>query len=123
MENLPANNIEEKRRFPRAESILPVKYRNLRNLGLTPAGSLSKDISEGGVRFMTNEFISLACRLVVEISLPADPKPIKAISKVAWIRKIPTGDNYEIGNHFLEITKEDKARIMNFVNSALNTTL
>ena len=123
MENLPANTVEERRRFPRAESILPVKYKNLRNLGLMPAGSLSKDISEGGVRFKTSEFISLACRLVVEISLPADPKPIKAISKVAWIRKVPAGDNYEIGNHFLEITKEDKARIMNFVNSALNTSL
>lgn len=123
MENKPQSFIEERRRFPRADSVLPIRYKNLRALGLTPAGSLSKDISEGGVRFKTSEFISLACRLVVEISLPADPKPIKAISKVAWIKKVPTGDNYEVGNHFLEITKEDKNRIMNFVNSTLKTSL
>jgi c-di-GMP-binding flagellar brake protein YcgR len=111
----------ERRRHPRAESNLPLKYKNLRSIGESQIGSLTRDISEGGVRFKTSEFISLACRLVLEISLPMMPKPVKAISKVAWIRKVPTGDYYEIGNQFLEITKEDKSRITEFVNSSLRT--
>ena len=86
-------------------------------------GSLTKDIGEGGIRFKTNEFISLACRLVVEITLPTIAKPIKAISKVAWIRKLSSGDQYELGNQFLEISKEDRAIITDYVNRLSSTNL
>jgi c-di-GMP-binding flagellar brake protein YcgR len=108
-------NIIERRRFQRVDSNLPVKYKNLKT-ATVPMGSLTKDISEGGIRFKTNEFISLACRLVVEITIPTTPKPIKAISKVAWIRKVSSGDQYELGNQFLEIAKEDRAIITDYVS-------
>lgn len=88
-----------------------------------PAGSLSRNLSEGGVCFQTSKFISLACRLVLEINIPNSPRPIKAISKVAWIRKVPSSDQYELGNQFLEITKEDKTHIINFVNEAVKSSL
>ena len=110
---------EEKRRFKRIDSNLPVQYKNLRKAGVTPAGSLTRNLSEGGVCFKTNEFISLACRLVVEISLPTVTKPIKAISKVAWIRKVPSSDQYELGNQFLEMTKEDKSVIEKFISEVV----
>lgn len=109
------NNVTERRRFSRIDSSLPVKYRNLR-MATVPMGSLTKDISEGGIRFNTNEFISLACRLVVEITLPTIQRPIKAISKVAWIRKMSSNDQYELGNQFLEISKEDKAVISDYIS-------
>lgn len=122
MENLPGN-VEEKRRYRRAELSLPIQYRNLRKAGDIPLRSLTKNLGEGGVAFKSNEFISLACRLVVEISLPTIPKPIKAISKIAWIKKIPASDQYELGNQFLEISKEDKSHIMNFVNKVFDAHL
>ena len=122
MDNL-SNRIDEKRRYLRIESNLPIQFRNLRKSAELPVGSLTSNISEGGVRFKSNEFISLACRLIVEITLPTTHKPVKAISKVAWIRKLPLSDQYELGNQFLEISKEDKTHINNFVNSALNTNL
>jgi c-di-GMP-binding flagellar brake protein YcgR len=111
---------EERRKYQRIESNLPLQYKNLRKIGESPTGSLTKDLSAGGVRFRTGEFISLACRLVVEINLPTVEKPIKAISKVAWIRKVPASDSYELGNQFLEITKEDRSHVTNFVNGLLN---
>lgn len=117
------DRIEERRRFQRVAFNLPLQYKNLRKIGESYAGSLSKDIGEGGVRFKSNEFISLACRLVVEITLPTLTKPIKAISKVAWIKKIPTSDEYELGNQFLEMTKDDKHHIADFVSKALNKNL
>lgn len=124
MENNINNNIiDERRRYRRAESSLSIQYRNLRKPGDVPIQTLTKNISEGGVSFKSSEFISLACRLVVEISLPILPKPIKAISKIAWIRKIPSSDQYELGNQFLEITKEDKAHLINFVNKLFDTSL
>lgn len=122
VENLN-NSIDEKRRYKRIESALAVRYKNLRQGDGSSQESLAKNISEGGVCFNSGEFISLACRLIVEINLPTTPKPIKAISKVAWIRKLPMADQYQIGNHFLEITKEDKDLISRFINQVLKTNL
>jgi c-di-GMP-binding flagellar brake protein YcgR len=121
LEDKSRSSAEERRRYLRADFNVPLRYKNLRSVGESPVGSLTKDISEGGVRFKTSQFISLACRLVLEISLPTAPKPIKAISKVAWIRKIPTGDYYELGNQFLEIAKEDRSRIAEYVNTLSRT--
>ena len=109
------DNVMEKRRFQRVDSNLPLRYRNLKT-ATVPMGSLTRDIGEGGISFKTSEFISLACRLVVEITLPTVQKPIKAISKVAWIRKLSSGEQYELGNQFLEISKEDKGLINDYVN-------
>lgn len=114
------NRVEERRRHSRAESNLPIQYKNLKKITVAPIGTLTKDISEGGVRFRSSEFISLACRLVVEINLPTNPKPVKAISKVAWIKRLPATDQYELGNQFLEMTKEDKSRITEFVGKTTN---
>ena len=105
----------EKRRFQRRESNLPLRYKNIKT-ATAPLGSLTKDISEGGISFKTTEFISLACRLVVEITLPTVQRPIKAISKVAWIRKLSSGEQYELGNQFLEISKEDKGLITDYMS-------
>lgn len=113
----------ERRRFQRVGTSLPLHYKNLKKFGDTPSGSLTRDLSEGGVCFKSSEFISLACRLVVEINLPTIHRPIKAISKVAWIRKLPAGDSYELGNQFLEMTKEDKTLIKDFVNKVLEKSI
>lgn len=115
------NTVQEKRRFKRVGASLSVEYRDLKKATELPKGSLSRNISEGGVCFKSREFMSLACRLVVNINLPSSPKPIKAISKVAWIRRLPSSDQYELGNQFLEIAKEDKAQIIDFVNRTLDT--
>ena len=108
----------EKRRYKRVDTKLALQYRDLKKGSDLPKGSLLKNISEGGICFSSKQFMSLACRLVLDISLPNSVKPIKAISKVAWIRRLPLGDQYELGNQFLEIAKEDKAQIVDFVNSA-----
>ena len=117
------NIMEDKRRYKRVDSVLPVQYRNLRKSDELPSPTVGSNISEGGVCFTSNQFISLACRLVVEINLPDLIKPIKAISKIAWIKRLPSSDQYLMGNQFLEMTKEDKAYVMNFVNNTLNTNL
>jgi c-di-GMP-binding flagellar brake protein YcgR len=107
--------IEDKRRFKRMSADLPLQYKNLRKVGDAPVGSVARNISEGGVCFKSNEFISLACRMVVEIAIPTSEKPIKAITKVAWIRRIPNSEHYELGNQFLDMTKEDKLHINTFI--------
>lgn len=111
----------EKRKSPRIESRFPLKYRDMKRSGEEFRGTVSKNISEGGIRFRSDRFISLACRLVVELNLPAIAKPIRAVSKITWIKKLPVGDDYEVGNQFLEIAREDKEIIREFVKTELET--
>lgn len=112
------DELVEKRRYPRVKTHIPVRYRKLRGgAGSEGSGSLSRDLSTGGVHFRTNEFIAMACRLILELDIPMLAKPIKAISKVAWIRKAGSGDDYEVGNQFLEMSKKDKELISEYVDS------
>ena len=112
-----------KRRFERVLTSFPLKYRDLRKTGEESRGTVTKNVSEGGVRFRSDRFISLACRLVVELNIPSVDKPIKAVSKIAWIKKLPAGDDYEVGNQFLEISRSDKDIIRNFVEGNATNAL
>jgi hypothetical protein len=108
----------EKRKYPRIKTHIPVRIRKLKD-GMTVEGesSITKNLSTGGIRFRTSDFISMACRLILEMDIPMFTKPVKAISKVAWIRKMPSGEDYEVGNHFLEMSKEDKELVSEYVDS------
>ena len=103
--------IRERRKFSRKDLRLPVQYKSLKQLSDSSKGALTRDICEGGIRFIANEFITLSNRLVLTIILPAPFRSIKAISKVAWIRKVPVGDQYEIGNQFLNLSDEDRRHL------------
>lgn len=107
----------EKRRFTRANTRIPVRYRTLGEPAGKPGiGTLSADLGGGGVHFRAAGFISKSARLMLEIDIPGET-PVKAIARVAWIRKAPFGDNYEIGNQFLEISKKDRELITDYVSS------
>jgi Tfp pilus assembly protein PilZ len=112
------NESSEKRKYDRVKTHIPVRIRKLKD-GSTAEGSssITKNLSMGGIRFRTTEFISMACRLILELDIPMFTKPVKAISKVAWIRKTPSGSDYEIGNQFLEMSKEDKELVSEYVSS------
>jgi len=107
---------QENRKHKRIERRFPLKYKELRQDDLLPKGTISKNISEGGLRFRSDTFFSMASRLVLELNLPTIEKPIRAISRVAWIKKLPAGDDYEVGNHFVEITREDRESIRGFID-------
>ena len=111
--------VNERRKYTRHDNRLPVQYKNIKTLSTPFVGALTRDIGEGGIRFIGNEFLSLANRLVLTISLPAPSRTIKVISKIAWIRKIPMGDQYEIGNQFLTMSEEDKKELKGYLEKQL----
>ena len=116
------DSFSEKRRFERVESQTPIQYKKLKQPFEGTVGAISVNISEGGVKFLANEFLPLASRLAIEVFVPAQPRPVKAVSKVAWIRKMPEGEQYEIGNQFLCIAREDKASLSDYVKKTSTTT-
>lgn len=116
------NAESDRRRYARVTSAVPLQYKKLKELTEGTIGAITRDVSEGGTRFIANEFLPLATRLVVELFLPAQPRPVKAISKVAWIRKVSSGDQYEIGNQFLDVGRDDKDQLAEYVKRSQVTT-
>ena len=110
-------NNNEQRKSKRVRVHVPVRYRALKaGAGVTGSATLSRNLSESGVRFKAAEFISIATRLILEMDIPLLNRPVKAISKIAWIRKVSTGDNYDVGSYFLEMSKKDKELVSEYVD-------
>jgi hypothetical protein len=78
-------------------------------------GTLTKNISKGGLSFRTKEFMSKACRVVMELDIAA-PKPVKAISKVTWIKKSPHSEGFDMGNQFLEMSVPDREVLFSYID-------
>lgn len=107
--------VKERRRSTRINARVPLQFKDIQRPIETYSGTLTKDISEGGARFTAGEFLSVFTRLLVEISMPSFSRPIKAISKVAWIQKQPRGTQYNVGLQFLDMTEEDKKHLASFI--------
>jgi c-di-GMP-binding flagellar brake protein YcgR len=70
--------------------------------------ALTKDISPGGVRLMTNVVLPTGTPIRIEIALSKRRKLIQAAGKVRWARSVYGEELFEMGVEFTEITPEDK---------------
>ena len=107
--------VKERRRSPRINARLPLQFKDIQRPMEIYTGSLTKDISEGGVRFISSDFLSIFTRLLLEVSVPSFSRPVKAISKVAWIQKIPRSNQYNVGVQFMDMTEEDRKQLASFI--------
>jgi len=113
-----APHAQERRKAKRIDARLPVQFKDVQRPIETYSGTLSKDLAEGGVRFTSPEFLSVFTRLLIEVSVPSFSRPIKAISKVAWIQKVPRSSQYNVGIQFMDITEEDKKQLASFIRKS-----
>lgn len=113
------SGVIDRRQCPRLTTTMSAQYRGIRQLGDSIVVAIARDISGSGARLLVNEFISVFTRLVVEIGLPSASRPIRAVSKVAWIRKRPHGEQYEIGMQFVDIPEEDKKSLSAFLERSI----
>lgn len=109
----------ERRQEPRVASTMSVQYRGIRQESDATVNAIARDISVGGVRLLVNEFVSVFTRLVLEIAMPSTPKPVRAVSKITWIRKRPYGEQYEVGAQFMDMSDEDRKDINDFIERSI----
>ena len=88
----------EKRQFDRFGHRGPVEIQ-FRDFG-EPMGTLSGDLSGGGVRVNLNNFIPLNAEMALQVKL-ADQRIIECTGRVVWIRKNRFNDNYQAGLEFV----------------------
>ncbi len=68
---------------------------------------LTEDVSIGGLRIISDHFISPQSFLRVCLKLNDAQKIINALAQVRWIRAIFDDERYELGIEFIDISKED----------------
>lgn len=112
--------IEEQRRFPRLACHTPLQYRDIFKPHATYIGSLTQDLSAGGVKFQASEWLAVQHRLLVQLQLPGALEPIRTIAQVVWTRKHAHSDQYEIGVCFVEMTAYDRDLVAEFVDRGLH---
>jgi hypothetical protein len=98
----------EKRRFQRVGIQLPLKFRETMAQPPIYRGAQVRDVSIGGVRFRTENFIPRDTSLIVEFTLPESTRTIRAISRVSWLRSLPSGERFEVGSEFVEMTASER---------------
>jgi c-di-GMP-binding flagellar brake protein YcgR len=101
----------EKRRFPRITLRVPVAYR-IRGT-VQHLATLSRNIGEGGMGVLTNQF--LAPNTLLNLEFTVLQKFFSVYARTKWIASVPSSDNYHFGLEFLEIPPKDKEYIFDYV--------
>ena len=105
----------ERRGLARLKVSAMLQFRNVLKPSEPFAGSLSKDLSIGGVSLATRLFLPKDLRLVVLLSLPGLPKAIRTIGRVAWASDQKFSDHFDCGIQFIEMIPEDRSTIASYV--------
>lgn len=105
--------LPERRKSIRIESSIPVHYKGEQQFITT----VSRDIGENGVKFTTNRFIPVFSKLVMDIFLFHNAEPVRILTEVIWVRKLPRLDLYSIGTKFLGLSKEHKRLISHYLEA------
>lgn len=91
--------MDERRGSTRAVLKQPVQF-SLKD-PFKSLGTLSCDISEGGLRVKLNDFIPLETELLLQLDL-GESQMIECVGKVKWVSQIPFMDWYQAGVEFVE---------------------
>ena len=74
--------------------------------------ALTKDISPGGLRIMTNVLLPVGTTLKLEIVLSQRRRRLHAGGVVRWARSVYEEELYEMGIEFDHISPEDKMLLL-----------
>jgi len=112
----------EKRDYSRLEDTINIRYKvfaskeELAKRKSSPEQySVTRDISAGGLLFISPELLAVGAFLEMIIELPDKKDPIECLSKVVRVEEIELGKMYDIAAHFLDVTSAQRARINKYV--------
>lgn len=104
----------DKRKYFRVDFKRPIKVHG-KGVDLFQA-HLAKDLSQGGIRVNSPEFIAVNSSVVVQIKLTDVGRVFDLEGKVAWVRQLPHTDGFQLGLEFTGGPSFAKWQIANFTN-------
>ena len=107
--------MQERRRFVRIPESLSISY-EVMNEPKTEA-FVTKDIGQGGIRFLVSKFIPENTLLKVRPTFSKIHFSFEAVVRVVWIKEQPLRERFEIGVEFIDISKKAKEHLINYIKS------
>jgi len=90
--------LEEKRKFVRVPFNEAIRVK--REDGEQIVDTLAYDVSHGGIKLNTFEFIPVNSPVTVEVKLQNQSKLVSLSGKVVWIKELPASERFQIGIQF-----------------------
>lgn len=127
-EVLKAKDDFNSRVYPRLEIRVGIRYQVIDQddddmMHLTTDGvehsSITKDISAGGVRFITGYTLPLGTILELKVQLEKGEKSIDCLGKICRIEEDSVSAMFNLAAYFLDISSADRARLDKFIHSKL----
>ena len=110
----------DRRAFQRLTSKVNITYKiyksqeELRKRGFKlEEFSVTKDISAGGLLFVSNESLAIGWILELKIELPDGEEPVACLARVVRTEELEEKRQYDIGVCFLDITGAARTRLKN----------
>lgn len=80
---------------------------------------VTKDISQGGIRFLVNEFIPHNTFLKIRVTLERIHFCFEALVKLVWINEDPRSERFEVGVEFVNISEEAQQHLIDYINTII----
>ena len=104
--------MEERRKYPRLDVSFPVECNVLTQK--IYFYTISKDLSLGGIKILSNEFIPKDHFMKLRINLIDEIVSLKA--RVAWCNQKRISERYLIGLEFIEMNERIQRDVFKFLN-------
>ena len=95
---------DEKRRYPRVRCEIDSCFDDLNG---AKCRCVVQDISEGGIRFRTGDFVLVGTRLSLTLNIP-EKKSIEVNLCPVWINEKSDVKQYEVGSYFISLSNEGR---------------
>ena len=110
--------MQERRKYTRVPEGLQIAYEIMPTEAIKEY--LTRDISQGGIRFLTHEFIPKDIRLKIRITFPRTLFSFEALVKCMWVRELSYSGDFEVGVEFIDLPSEIMEYLVNYIKASLN---
>lgn len=107
----------ERRKFYRLGAKFSLTYHKESSSSPVEKGTIAKDISPGGVRFLSNDAVPVGTHLAMTLVFPDLTEPVHFEVKVVWTEPLPPSpdgtpsNGFENGAEFVNISPEKRQLI------------
>ena len=108
----------ERRRYIRIPDRQKISYKVLPDR--KAQGFITRDISQGGIRFFVHTFVPPESLLEVRITFERFLFSFEAIVRVVWVEKEPHSERYEIGVEFTNLPKNASKYLVDYITSVMS---
>ncbi|MBI3010448.1 MAG: PilZ domain-containing protein [Candidatus Omnitrophica bacterium] len=104
---------QERRQAPRVAVYLPVRLYPSHCSRLVE--TLTKNVSAGGLRFISPLELPVSSDLTVDLLLSNGEEPIVVRAKVMWFQMIPYSEQFDVGVSFHDTPEESQRRLSGYL--------